>query len=54
MGICANVNFEYRQFILGIGYEQGLRNIADKDNRQNLDYKNNSFQFSIAYNLCNR
>lgn len=51
IGVGANVNFEYRQFILGIGYEQGLKNIAEQDNRQNLDYKNNSFQFSIAYKL---
>ncbi|MDA3614762.1 porin family protein [Polluticaenibacter yanchengensis] len=51
VGVGANINVEYRQFILGIGYEQGLRNIAEQAYHKNLKYKNNNLQFSLAYKL---
>lgn len=49
IGLGANINFEYHKFILGIVYEQGLRNIAAQKNSPNLSYKNNSLQFYAGY-----
>lgn len=51
IGLGANINFEYHKFILGIGYEQGLRNIAMQDRAPRLSYKNKILQVSIGYKL---
>lgn len=51
IGVGANIDFEYRKFILSVGYEQGLRNIAVQENAPGLSYTNNTVQISIGYKL---
>lgn len=51
IGIGANIDFEYHNFILGVGYEKGLRNIAVNENGSDLTYKNNNLQVSVGYRL---
>lgn len=49
MGLGGNISFEYHKFILGVGYEEGLRNIAETRDRPNLSYRNNALNFSVGY-----
>lgn len=49
IGVGGNIDFEYHKFILGMGYEKGLRNLAVQENAPGLSYKNNTFQISIGY-----
>lgn len=51
IGVAAKIDFEYRKFILGLGYEQGLKNIAVQEYYQSLKYKNNTIQVSVGYKL---
>jgi hypothetical protein len=51
IGIGANIDFEYHKFILGVGYEKGIRNIAVNGNGSDLTYKNNNLQVSIGYKM---
>ncbi|MFC7525561.1 porin family protein [Parapedobacter sp. GCM10030251] len=51
IGLGANIDFEYRRFILSVGYEKGLRNIAAQENTHGLSYRNNTGQASIGYKL---
>ncbi|QDW21105.1 porin family protein [Flavobacterium sp. KBS0721] len=51
IGAGANIDFEYHKFILGVGYEKGLRNIAVNENASGLKYKNNNLQVSFGYRL---
>lgn len=49
IGMGANIDFEYSKFILGVGYEQGLRNSAVQENAPGLSYKNNTLRISTGY-----
>ncbi|MBT1702539.1 porin family protein [Chryseosolibacter indicus] len=51
IGIGATLDFEYQNFVLGIGYEQGLKNIATQDSYYKPQYKNRAIQASIGYKL---
>lgn len=51
VGAGANIDFEYHKFVLSVGYEQGLRNIAVQENAPGLSYRNNVVQVSIGYKL---
>ncbi len=49
-GIGAGIDLEYRKFILGIGYECSLINIADnEDSYQKSQYRNSNIQISVGY-----
>lgn len=51
IGAGASIDFECHKFVLSVGYERGLRNIAVQENAPGLSYKNNTGQVSIGYKL---
>lgn len=51
IGVGTNIDFAYHNFILSVGYEQGLRNSAVQDYHQHLQYRNSVMQVSVGYKL---